>query len=1021
MGRATRWPSDSQILRTAEADLPLIMDVMQRLALPCALFCSGFAALAVEVLWQRLLTPVLGGSTLAVTAVLIAYMGGLALGAGLAGRVGDRLSPHKALQGYRLLELLVWLAATATTLVLTVLPVGVAGVLSDLPEGTARFVVRFLMAAGLLLLPTTAMGATLPLAVRALAGSGAKHLLGKTALLYTANTAGAVAGAMVGPLLLLPHLGLKRSVLLGATGSLLAFGLAAFARPWAEGEEQENEEAETGETGRFEWGAVLMATFAMGGTSLGFEVIWTRALGTVAGSTVYAFGVVLALVLGGIALGSAGVSLLGTRVFGRRAAMMLMAALCCLAPLLSTVLMELFDRIPLRFADLTTRGAMTFASELWVVISVGAWVILPPTLCFGAALPLAVRAARSQSSKSAKSVSSVYVANTLGALLGAAGTGLVLMPRLGQGRAGLALSVLPLMAGLFVWAARATATVKQGIAGVLVVGAVAGVIGSVPRPSSLAAAAGIHSNRKRTRVNVVYYAEGPEASALVESNGAERSFYVAGRPEASSYWYDVRTQYLLGHLAAMVVGGARNSLVIGMGSGMTAGALATYGDVTIAELNRAVPGATAQFRDYNHDVLTKARITIEDGRVALTKKGARFDVITTDPIHPYVAGSASLYTTEHLRLSRDHLGPNGAVTLWIPLHRMGQAELRAIVGSFVDVFPNAELYLIHNDVVLLGGGRGGKRSGADRLAMFREGWTPVVAEDLRKARLFSPEELANIMVAGPDALARYVAGARRNRDDDPWIEFSLPLFVHKDTRGDNLETLLALRDPAQAQSPLGVALASTLWSYLTPTAGRALAVLHDGLHDGQAVLAEQRMAIRESSAELALQLWRAGSGCKSLALARAEAENPDATIESLLSAEEVFHNDGDWAAVTQVTDRLKKQWSDRPEGYLWAGDALVRQARFDEAVPELERAAALDPFRGYAVSLLRGLSRAYLMTGQSEKGRAALAELLTRDASQTDMASMLSATPAQLSDMRREAENQQKQRERDLELALHPL
>jgi hypothetical protein len=122
----------------------------QRWALPSALICSGFAALAVEVLWQRLLTPVLGGSTLAVTAVLMATMGGLALGAAIAGRIGDRLSPAQALRGYRLIELGVWLAATATTLVLTLLPVGVAGILSELPQGAPRFAARFLILTELL-------------------------------------------------------------------------------------------------------------------------------------------------------------------------------------------------------------------------------------------------------------------------------------------------------------------------------------------------------------------------------------------------------------------------------------------------------------------------------------------------------------------------------------------------------------------------------------------------------------------------------------------------------------------------------------------------------------------------------------------------------------------------------------------------------------------------------------------------------------------------------------------------------
>jgi spermidine synthase len=996
---------------------------MQRLALPFALVFSGFSALAVEVLWERLLTPILGASTLAITAVLMAYMGGLALGAWIAGRVGDRYAPAKALLTYRLLEFLVWAAATATTLVLTALPVGVAGVLSALPEGTIRFLGRFLIAAAVLLLPTTAMGATLPLAVRASAGSAVEGLLGKTALLYTANTAGAVMGALAGPLVLLPKFGVKRAALLGAMGSLLAVLLAGFAKLATPEEDKRTETTTAPDAGRVAERAVLFASFAFGATSLGLEVVWTRALGTVAGSTVYAFGVVLALVLSGIALGSAGVSLLGRRLRSRRRSVILLAVLAWLAPLSAAFLLPLFDHIAVRFAELTSSGAMDFPTSMWVVMSVGAWVILPPTLCFGAALPLAVRAVRGSESNSAKSVGRVYVANTMGALLGTASTGLLIMPTIGEARAAATLALVPALAGFLVWlgAFAGSRLWKRMVAGVLGLACVVGLLAVAPRPSALAAAAGIHNNRKKTRVNVVYYGEGPEAPVLVESTGPERTFYVAGRPEASNLWWDVRTQYLLGHLPALVAGNAKTSLVIGLGSGMTGGALTLHGDVTICELNRAVPPAAAEFRDYNHDVLHHARLLIEDGRVALTRRGAKFDVVTTDPIHPYVAGSASLYTTEHLRLSREHLRPNGAVSLWIPLHRMGLAELRAIVGSFVDVFPNAELYLIHNDVVMLGGGRGGKRSRADRIALFREGWTPAVAEDMRKARLYSPEDLANLMIAGPDALARFATGARRNRDDDPWIEFSLPLFVYKDTRAANLEALLALRDPDEAKLPESAALAAVQWNYVSSSPGRALENLKLGLVDGESPTREHRMAIREASASLAMSLWRGGNGCKALALARREAGNPDATVDSLLRVEELLHNENDWPWVDRVTTRLKSEWPDRCEGYLWAGDALVRQARFDEAVPDLERASALDYFRGYAVSLSRALGRAYMMSGRIEKGRAVIRQLLARDPGQSDMRALLTATPAQLADMREDAKTEAKRRALYMDFADHPL
>jgi spermidine synthase len=954
--------------------------------LPFALVLSGFSALAVEVLWQRLLTPILGGSTIAVTAVLVAYMGGLALGAGVAGRYGDRMSPRQALRAYIRLELAVCAAVSLTTVVLAALPVGVAGVLAALPEGAARFLGRFVLASALLLLPTTAMGATLPLAVRASVGSSMDRLLGGTALLYTANTAGAVAGALAGPLILLPAIGLLRATLVAGAGGIFAALTARAARVATDdGAYQTRATSETADLPRVvPW--VAITSFATGAAALGLEVIWTRALGTLAGSTVYAFGMVLGLVLAGLTLGAGAVSLLSARV---RNPLATCALLALFGAMLAIVLLPLLDRIPARYAALTAEGNFTFMAALTTLARVGAAVILPPTVCFGAALPLAIRAVRSQAWSSARAVGKIYVANTLGSLLGAAATGLVLLPTIGQAHAARLLAVLPAAAAVILlliasWQARPQPQPtwwRVLPAGLGILAAL--VLACAPVPSSVAAAAGAHSLRKDMRLNVVYFGEGPEASVLVEAIGSMRTFFVAGRPEASSAWYDMRSQYLLGHLPALLAGGAQQSLVIGLGSGMTAGALAYHGAVTIAELNRAVPNAARQFSDLNHDVLSRARLIIEDGRVVITGRGAQFDVVTTDPIHPYIAGSAALYTTQHLRLSKDRLKPNGAVSIWIPLHQMGLPELKAIVGSFVDVFPDtAELYLSRNNVVMVGGGRGHRRTSAERVAMFRAGWTPKVAADMRRARIGSPEELDAQVVAGPEALARFVAGARRNLDDDPWIEYSLPLLVYKDTRLQNLEALLALRDPAAAAAPLGRAFEAAQRSYIGGNTRLALEQLRATLTGGKSPSLEHALRLREISVQRAWEHQRYNDQNQARTLALEESVHPDATLETLVSAQEVLRKVGERAAVDAVNDRMKRQWPDRPEGYLWTGDALFFREQYAEAIPELERGIAADHLRGFAINALALLGRAYAMTGRMEEGRRFARQSLALDDNQ---------------------------------------
>ena len=933
----------------------------------------------------------------------MAYMGGLALGAGLAGRRGDRLSPAGALRGYVRLELAVWLAASLTTLLLSALPVGIGGVLAALPEGGPRFMARFLVAALLLLIPTTAMGATLPLAVRATVGDDRRRLLGGTSLLYAANTIGAVLGALVAPFLLLPALGLRLAALAAASGSLFAALLARAGGAAAEGEAPVAEEAgalpEPDTSVAVAWVGVL--AFSTGAASLGLEVLWTRWLANLAGASVYAFGVVLSLVLLGIAGGSFAVTAASRRI---EHPARLAGLLALLAAVLALSLLPLVDSIPGRFQQLSHAHALTFASSLLVVLSVGAVVILPATLCFGAVLPLAVRAARSGARVAAAAVGRVYVVNTLGALTGAALTGLVFVPRFGLARTVLVVGALPLIGGLAVLLPYPDPSRWRRLVYVGLGAAAAAVLLTARSPSPLAGAARIISPREGPDVvgTVLYYGEGPEGSVLVEGARASRTFYVSSRAEASDIWTDVRTQYVLGHLPALVVGGTTKSLVIALGSGMTAGALTLHGDVTIAELNRAVPGAARQFHDLNHEVVDRARIMIEDGRVVLSQVDAVFDVVTTDPIHPAVAGSSSLYTVEHVRLCRRRLAEKGAISLWVPLYQMGGEEMKAMIASFLDVFPDAELYLNREQATLLAGG--GPRTPAETLARFRAGWTPEVAADMKRALVESPEALMASRLAGPEELRRLVGSVRRIRDDDPWIELSLPQYTHRSPLAENIEALLALRPSGERERPLERAFDAVQRSYLLTLQGRndlAVALLRSSLVDGRSPLLEHSVRLREASALLAKDEALAGHREAAEALAQAELRHPDATVDGLATLREAFVALQDSPSLDALAERLHREWPDRPEGWLFEGADLVEEGRFEEALPLLERASAIEICPGYRPYSLAYLGRALLMTDRIEPGRDALRRSLALLPAQPQIELLLRASPETLAEVRR--------------------
>jgi tetratricopeptide (TPR) repeat protein len=266
--------------------------------------------------------------------------------------------------------------------------------------------------------------------------------------------------------------------------------------------------------------------------------------------------------------------------------------------------------------------------------------------------------------------------------------------------------------------------------------------------------------------------------------------------------------------------------------------------------------------------------------------------------------------------------------------------------------------------------------------MFRAGWTPKVAADMRRARIGSPEELDAQVVAGPEALARFVAGARRNLDDDPWIEYSLPLLVYKDTRLQNLEALLALRDPAAAAAPLGRAFEAAQRSYIGGNTRLALEQLRATLTGGKSPSLEHALRLREISVQRAWEHQRYNDQNQARTLALEESVHPDATLETLVSAQEVLRKVGERAAVDAVNDRMKRQWPDRPEGYLWTGDALFFREQYAEAIPELERGIAADHLRGFAINALALLGRAYAMTGRMEEGRRFARQSLALDDNQ---------------------------------------
>jgi spermidine synthase len=398
--------------------------------------------------------------------------------------------------------------------------------------------------------------------------------------------------------------------------------------------------------------------------------------------------------------------------------------------------------------------------------------LLPATLFFGAAFPAAIRSLSPDAASAPAAAGAAYAWNTLGAIAGTSLAAFVGLPFLGL-RGSLALSAAATAAAAFAALfpsspARPSARRKGALlaAALLPVGAAL----LLPAP------------RDPPHLRTILAEEGASASVAVEETtgpGGEafRTLRVDGKVVATSAFLDRRLQRLLGHLAALAHPAPARALTVGLGTGMTAGAVSSHPEVeraTVVEIAPPVVRGARLFSGENHGVLDRVTLRLEDGRSFLLGTKDRFDLVTTDPIHPWTAGSGNLYTTEYFELARSRLAPGGVVGQWIPLYEVSTEDVRSIAATFAAVFPEVALFLTAYDLVLLGSEPPIR---FDVEAVERRMRHPAVRASLADVSIDGVADLFATFVAGTQAVREYARDGRINRDDRPFVEYSAPRSV----------------------------------------------------------------------------------------------------------------------------------------------------------------------------------------------------------------------------------------------------
>jgi spermidine synthase len=773
---------------------------------------SGATSLILQVAWARQLTEVFGSSSLAIATVLATFMAGLALGAHLGGRVADRLAARRPLIGYGVAEAAIGVIALGLPLVFEgyrALGPPLWRAMPDQPILLA--LVRFGLTAVALLLPTTAMGATLPLLGRFVTRQkqDVAAASGRLGALYAANTAGALVGAAAAGFWLIPTIGV---VATSRVASVLAIGLGAVVTavalrrrsgPEAGPDSEPDSDSDSVSDSDHDHDHVLehvpmrlvLACYAASGAiAMALEVFFSRALGIILGSSVYSFTLVLVVFLAGLSLGAALASRIAARTRRPVALLAGLFLLLALAVLLAHLLLDDLPAIMIVFGHGTTLAVSTL---LAIHLLLAGLVILPVALGLGAVLPLVMRCAVVSLDRVGRDVGRAYAANTVGAITGAFAAGFAILPLIGlENGLRLAAAAQAILAALLAW--RSTRRRRPLFLAAAALTAAACALSPGWNRSDFTAGlfrghilTGYMDAGGLRQRDVVFYKDGISTTVSVERANESWVLKNNGKVEASDR-HDMPTQILVGLMPGLVhPAPALDVFLIGYGSGVTVGAITQdprVARIDVAELEPAVlEAADRYFAEVSHHPADDPRVHrhIGDGRNVLIASDRTYDVIISEPSNPWIAGVASLFTVDFYRLAHRYLAPGGVFCQWAQLYELGPARVKMIYRTFHQVFPYVYAFTPGDettDTILLGSDTPLRFDLAELGA--RMSLDGALRAELDRAMAPAPEDLIGSLFLGPGEIDAFTAGADINTDDNALLEHTAPRDLLSSVRGN---------------------------------------------------------------------------------------------------------------------------------------------------------------------------------------------------------------------------------------------
>ncbi len=751
-------------------------------------FLSGISGLIYQVLWAKQLSLLLGSTAWAHTVVLSVYMGGLSLGNAWLGPKTDRSADP--------LRFFAWLELAIAVLGLASLPL-----LHGLGEIYIRLAgrewlspgpllaLKLALSAGVLLAPTIAMGGTLPALTR-WAARDLNAMEGSIARFYFLNSAGAAVGAAAAGFLLIPFLGMDLTLFcavllnLGVGAAVLA--LQRSKRSTAPPAAKERAPTQTSFSPRLS--AVYALIFISGFVALAYEIAWIRLLTLILGSSTYSFSLMLSAFIAGIALGSALVTsrwlvrldpftLLGLSLLGVGFSVLAGLPFGERLPHWFLVFSASVARTPSNFY-LFEAGKFLFCFALMAV----------PAAFLGISLPAACRAAATRADHIGRTVGRVFAVNTLGNVLGAATAGLLLLPWLGIHSLLAWGASLHLLSGCGIllsrrawpWSWRAALCLAAFSPllwhwatpswdnRVLSSGAYRRLSGRAPSYEEFRAA--------MRDTALLYHKDDSEATvAVVRSADGILYLKVNGKTDAST-GVDMATQQLLAHIPLLLKGGGEDVLIVGLGSGITAGSalLHPIKKLDVVELVPAVAEAASLFASHNHNALQdpRLRLILDDANSYLRTTPRGYDVIISEPPNPWIAGVGNLFSADFYRAAKARLRPGGVFAQWFHLYEMSDELVQVILRTFSASFAHVTLWRTPtNDIILIGSAEPLEPAFRRLEAAFK---SAPLREDIERIGIKNPMIFLSLQAATDAGVRRMAGRGPINEDRHPVLEYQAP-------------------------------------------------------------------------------------------------------------------------------------------------------------------------------------------------------------------------------------------------------